>query len=172
MIINSLTHQEQRDYLSSMVPQQEQEVFRSLKHSYLEGAFIGRIFIVFKAAGMTGGVPNPPKILGRVKVHDFESDAEFGSDFSIEDMETRERLWIGHTPKRLFGYNIFMAVPTRLQLGWASNRDDEGNVRHTMVFGVLIRVHSRSEYCTEGKQYCLTPKRFKELYPDIEIDLR
>lgn len=170
MTPNVLSMKEHRDHLGSLVYTEDQELYKTLKHSYLEGAFVGRVFVVYRATGIIAGKPNPPQILGYIKVTDFESSPDYGSEVEIENLNTSERMWVGHIPNKLYNYDLFMSVPVVLQTTYSANYEGD-EVKNTLLFGVIIRALGRTEHCIDGATYALTPKRFHALYPSVELDL-
>ena len=164
-----LSLREVQDHLASFIPSSDKPTYKKLKFSQLEGAFIGRTFIAYKAKGVNGDAPNRPQIVTRFRVTDFCSNPETGSEAEIKDMSTGERVWVGHTPTRLWDYDLFMYIPPNVTLRWTMT-EHEGKTKHTLLFGLVTRMADRSETYADGKLFCLTPKRMWDLYPDLHQD--
>lgn len=166
-ILSLRKHQE---HLASLIYTQDQTLYSSLKHSQLEGAFKNRVFVVFKGNGKTEGAYSTPTILGRLKVLAFEVNDEVGCEVLIKNMDTGEERWIGHVPERLWGYRVFAQIPPNVELHWSA-RGGEREVSHTLVFGMVFRMADHPESVTPGQTYILSPKKFKNLFPNHEVDL-
>ncbi len=156
---------EVQNHLASLIPISDLQVFQGLKFAQLEGAFIGRVFTVYKAAGQQGGEPNAPKVLTRLRVDDFCADAETGPAALIKDISTKERIWVDTTPTRLWEFPLFMQIPPNVTLRWTLRREGD-EVKTMLLFGLVTRMANRSETYTDGATYCLTPRRMRDLYPD------
>jgi hypothetical protein len=161
-----LSLRESQDHLNSLIPPKYQSLRASLTHSELESAFRERLFIVYRANGRG----KPPTILAWLKVKGCGLTPESGFGASIQNLETGEMLGVGHTPERLFGYDLFMQVPSEMSIRWTGKRH-QGYLNFTLLFALIIIMRNRSETCTPGAVYCLTPNRFKKLYPNVSVDL-
>ena len=156
---DALSLHETQQHLASFIPHADQDVFTSLKHAQLEGAFVGRIFIVYKAAGPNG----EPRILTRLRVEDFTASSKLGPAVLIKDTNTGDTLWVDTVPTRLWSYPLFMQIPPNVTLRWTMGRHGEA-LESTLLFGIVTKMENRSEGYTAGAIYCLTPKRLRDLY--------
>ena len=167
-VLSLRSHQ---DFLASQIREQDKALFDSFSYCRMDGAFVNRVFIVYKAKGRDKfGDPVPPVILTTFKVVDFSVHPEFGSETLVQDTASLDETWVGHTPERMFGYDIFMQTPPDLHVQWAA-KELGRDVRHTLIFGLILKTKTKAERCTDGETFCLTPKRFKSLYPNVMFDL-
>ena len=157
--------------LASRIKGDDRAVFNAYGHLRVEAAFNGRIFVVYKPTGLDkSGNHNPPEILTTLKVTDFWAAHEMGAEVLIEDMGTGEELRITHTPKRVFNYDLFIQVPPIMKMRWGA-RLSEGRITRSLAFALLIKSKNRSDFYSARNTYCETPNRFRDLYPNVDLEL-
>lgn len=158
--------------LESRMMSPDREVYAGFRHMRVDAAFLGRIFIVYKPSGLTPeGQHKSPDVLTQVKVIDFNATAKAGCTLSLEDLTTGETMTVGHIPSRLFGYDVFVASPPFQRLRW-DGRHDQGSVRRSLAFGILIKTRTRSDWYSAGATMVESPKGFRTLYPNVDLPLQ
>lgn len=144
----------------------DREEFAAYKSLKMAGAFLDRIFIVYRNTD----VAQEPKILTQVRVTAFRTDARLGSEVEIEDLRTHEVLTVGYIPKRLFNYDIFVGVANRQRVNWDASLV-HGVVRRSMSFGLLLKERSRSGNYSVGTTAIETPVGFRALFPEAPLHI-
>lgn len=158
--------------LVSRMPSPDREIYQSYKHLSISSAFIGRIYVLYKPTGLTAeGSHRAPEIMGQVKVLGFACDASKGCEIEIEDLNTGAILRANFIPQRLFDYDVFVSVPPYSRLRW-DGHVKEGTVKRSMSFGVLFKQRTRSDFYSANCPMCETLKRFRELYPTVDLPVR
>lgn len=153
--------------LVSHMPEEDQRRFLNYGHNRVEPAFLNRVFIVYKPTGLLpGGQHRQPEILNLVKVIDFSVDPAEGCYVVLKDQTTQQELRIGHVPRRVYGYPVYMSVPTKLQLKWDA-RNVGNRVWRSLSFALLVKTKNRSDFFSKGNTYLETPNTFKRLYPAV-----
>lgn len=162
-----LTDQENLANLEIQLEKEERKLYRELKPSRIEAAFLNRLFLVFNVE--ENGVPN---ILTTIKVTDFWINAKEGAVAVLEDLETGQEIELDHVPVRLFHFEAFMSIPPISKVRWDARLDDDNIIRRSLVFPVLIAAKSRNGRMGSGGVYVETPKRFMEKFPGHNLPLR
>lgn len=149
----------------------DREVYQSFRHLRVEAAFLNRVYVVYRPTGLTRDKQHKqPEILGQVKVIGFSCDAREGCLMTLEDLTTGAIQQVGFIPKRLFGYDVFVAVPPFSRIRWDA-RPDNGAIRRSMAFGILIKTRTKSDHYSMGAVMLESPKGFRALYPAAQYDL-
>lgn len=147
---------------------EECEAYKALK---VEGAFVDRIFVIYKPRGFDGaGAHRDPEVLTQVKVTAFSVDAFLGGSIRIEDLTTHEVMTVGYIPKRLFSYDVFISVPPRQRVNWDAAMI-EGQLRRSMSFGLLFKTKSKADFYSFGSTSAETPANFRALFPASTLKL-
>lgn len=168
---NFLSEQASLDDLFSRMVSPDREVCREYKCLKVEPSFIDRIFIVYKPTGLTrDGEHKEPEVLTQVKVRSFRCDDKKGCEVEIEDTITHEVMVISYIPRRLFGYDAFVAVAPRQRLVWDATVF-QGRVRRHLSFMLMFKVRSASDNYSQGCTGVETPAKFRELYPTVQVTL-
>lgn len=153
--------------LVSHMPEDDQRRFNNFGHFRVEAAFINRVFIVYKPTGLTpAGKHNPPEVVNLLKVIDFGVDIREGCYIVLKDQNTQQELNIGHVPRRVYEYPIFMSVPTKLMLRYDA-RNVNNRVWRSLSFAVLVKAKNKADFYSKGNTYAETPASFKRLYPNV-----
>lgn len=162
-----LTDQENLANLELQLGKDDRKLYRELKPSRIEAAFLNRLFLVFTVDD--AGAPN---IMTTLKVTDFWINAKEGAVAVLEDLETGQELELDHAPVRLFDFDAFMSIPPISKIRWDGRLDDDNVIRRNLVFPVLIAAKSRNGRMGSGGVYVETPKRFMEKFPGHALPLR
>jgi hypothetical protein len=152
--------------LVSHMPEEEQKRFLNYGHNRIEPVFVDRIFVVYKATGLTASKQHkPPEILTTLRVKDFSVDSRNGAVVTIEDDTYKSELKIGHVPRKVFNYALYMSVPVRLQLKYDA-RNVHGRVWRSLSFALLVKTKNRADFYSLGNTYAETPNKLRKLYPE------
>jgi hypothetical protein len=152
--------------LISRMPESERVQHIKFGHLRIESAFAGRIFILYKPTGLNAlRQHREPDVVTSLLITDYLCDALVGSTARVVDQSNGSMMSIGHVPKRIFEYDIFMAMPSRMQLRWDARAVD-GRVLRSLSFAVLIKTKNKSDFYSQGNLYCETPRGFLALYPN------
>lgn len=154
------------DDLFSRMESPDREAFESLRNLRVEAAFLDRFFIVYR----TPVAGEKPEILTQMRVVGYRSDARTGSDVEIEDMTTKARMTVGYTPRRLFGYDIFVGVAPHQRVNWDA-KVHKGEIYRSMSFGLLIKQQSKPEFQLPGQDAIETPAGLLAQFPWIDLHL-
>lgn len=167
-----LTDADNAAALAAEVNPEDRADFKLFGHNRLESAFVDRIFIVYECQGRnTKNIQLPPKILTTVRVVGFRGDYTSGFEVKFLDEVTQETMTIGHVPKRLFDYPIFVAIPPRLTVKWDAQFMGDKLVR-SLLFAILVKARNKATWFSKGNVYMETPNVLRDLYPHIELDLK
>ena len=74
-------------------------------------------------------------------------------------------------PKRVFGYQIYMSVPPRLQLRWDARALPDGRIWRSMCLALLIKTRNRADFYSKDNTYCETVNSVRKLYPAVAPEL-
>jgi hypothetical protein len=153
--------------LVSHMPEEEQKRYENYGHLRIEAAFVNRIFIAYKPTGLTrAGKHKAPEIVNLIKVLDFEVDPRHGSIVTLKDQQTEQEQTVHHVPRRVYGYPIFVSIPTNLALRWDA-RLVNGRVWRSLSFALLIKTRNRADFYSYGNTYMEAPNVFRRLYPEV-----
>ena len=163
--------QENLAELVTHMPEDDQRRYAGFGHNRVEAVFLDRVFIVYKPMGLTATNQHvPPEILNTVRVIDFSVDPRHGAQVVFKEQNTQQELVIGHVPRRVYGYPIYVSVPTKLTLRWDGRRLPDGRVWRSLSFALLVKTKNKSSFYSRGNTYFETPNRLKELYPTVTGD--
>jgi hypothetical protein len=105
--------------LVSRMPETERAQYLRFGHLRIESAFAGRIFILYKPTGLNAlRQHREPHVISSLLITDFLSDAKAGSSAKLVDQTNGATMMVGHVPRRIFDYELFMAMPSRMLLRW------------------------------------------------------
>ncbi len=128
------------------------------------------MFIVYQPTGLTtNNRHKPPQVLNILKVVDFSVDPRHGCQVVIKEEQTNQELAIGHVPRRVYGYPIYMSVPAKLTVRWDGRVLEDGRVWRSLSFAVLIKSKNKADFYSKGNTYIETPNRLKQLYPEQQF---
>jgi hypothetical protein len=154
--------------LVTHMPEEDAHRFNKYGHLRIEGAFVDRVFVVYSPTGLTSANKHKaPEVLNIIKVIDFSVDARTGCQIVLKDEQTQQELVIGHVPRRVYAYHIYMSMPTNMTVPWDGRLLDDGRVWRSLSFAVLIKTRNRSDYYSKGNHYIETPNRLKQLFPEV-----
>jgi hypothetical protein len=166
-----LTEVENSAALAAEMPPGDRSEYDGYGHNRIESAFVDRDFVVYECQGRDSkNIQRPPKILTTVRVIDFRADYASGCEVRLLDKTTQDTLKVGHVPRRVFDYPVFMAVPARLRIAWDAQWHGDRLMR-SLLFAVLIKARNKSEFLSKGNVYMETPNRVRELFPHVELNL-
>lgn len=158
--------------LIRQMPQQDQDEYNSFGHLRVDAGYVGRIFILYKPTGIgPDNSQGEPDIRGQVRIKDWMCSPSKGSSIVIEDMLTGGLQVVGHTPQRLFDYDVFVAVPPYQRLRYEARSMGDG-IQRSLLFSISIKTQVRSKSYAAGVTFCETPKGFRELYPESKTEIR
>lgn len=155
--------------LLTRMPEEDRTRFQNYGHNRLEAAFVDRVFVIYKPTGL---LPNKqhrePEVLNTVRITDFKVDHVEGARITLLEDNLKQEMIVGHVPKKLFGYPIYVSVPARLTLRWDARLvSAQGRVARSLSFAVLVKTKNRSDFYSKGNTYCETPAKFTQLYPSV-----
>src|SRR5688572_10959321 len=134
--------------------EEDQRRFKSYGHNRIEAAFVNRVFIVYKATGLSApGRHKDPEILSLVKVVDFNDNARNDGVVTLEENNQNQQLQVGHVPHKLFNFPIYVSVPSRMELKWDARRLEDGRVWRTLSFAMLVKTKNRSNFYSIANTY-------------------
>lgn len=153
--------------LVSHMPEDDQRKFNNYGHFRVEPVFVDRVFVIYKATGLTASkIHKPPQVLSVLRVTGVTIDSRSGVGVILEDDTYKSTLALSHVPKKVFNYDIYMSVPARLQLRW-DGRTVNNRVWRSLSFALLIKTKNRSNFYSQGNTYIETPNKLRQLYPDV-----
>ena len=124
--------------LVSRMPEGERAQYNRFGHLWIQSAFAGRIFIVYQPTGLTPTKQHrEPNVLTTLEVLDFVADSKNGCSVRIEDAANGAVMAFSHTPRRVFDYDFFMSVPSRMNLRWDAREHDD-RIERSMSFAVAL----------------------------------
>lgn len=107
------------DELVDRMPAPERSLCRTFGHLRIESAFADRLFILYRPTGLNALKQHrEPHIVTTLLLSDFMCDSKAGSSAKVVDTANGMTMAIGHVPRRVFDYELFMAIPTRMYLRW------------------------------------------------------
>jgi hypothetical protein len=164
-----LSDQDNSAALAAEMAVEDRADFNSFGHNKLEPAFVDRILIVWECLGRTSkDIPRPPKTLTTVRVTGFHADYVSGCEVSLLDEGNNRSMRVGHVPKRLFDFPIFVGVPPRLMMKWDAQPVGDRLVR-SLLFALLLKTRNKSSFRSKGNTYIETPNQLRDLFPDVEL---
>lgn len=161
-----------RDLVSQMPEMARTQYDDNFGHRGVEAAFVGRVFVAYKAKGRApDGACNPPEILNLIKVTSFEVTAEDGARVTLVEQNEGNRQVVTYVPERLFGMPIYVSIPPRLTVRWDVHEAD-GKMFRSLAFALLVKTRNRSDFCSKGNTYLQTPNGFHKMYAGVMDDFR
>lgn len=155
--------------LASRIPEPDRALYRDFKALAIHAAFDDRVFIVYKPQGLTAeGQHRPPQVVARLRCMGFAATSRNGAEVQIENLETGDVAYVGYIPSRVFGLDVFMAVPPNMRLKWDVHARRGAMIR-SMSYALLIKTRSRSDWYSANVDMCETPNKLKELYSDVVL---
>lgn len=147
-----LTDADLYDQMVARLNPADSRAFARTKHARIITAAPGRTLVVYRMA------ERRPTVLTRVSIVDLASD-EYGMNMEMIDLQTNEKVMVGHAPQRLFLYPMFLSLPAHCE---ARYRVRPGDVDKPGLFTwpVYIRTESRRHLREVGVTYCETAKVF------------
>lgn len=147
------------------------EVCAGFQHLQMVQCFIDRLFVVYKPTGLTReNQHREPEVLTRIKVTGFRANAVTGAEIDLLDLGTNQVMTVSYIPKRLFDYDAFVSVPPKQRLHWDA-QNVRGYIRRAMHFQMLVKVRTKADFYSQGVTAVETPARFRELYPEVTLQL-
>ena len=132
-----------------MTRQLDPDAFRAYHrtlHARVETAAPGAEFVIYR---MVGG---EPLVLTNIQVIDLSGD-DMGLSSEILDITTGDKMYVDYSPKQLFDYPIFVALPLHCRVHWRSIPEDVGS-SGTLTWPLYIRTGSRVHLREVGVIYC------------------
>lgn len=152
--------------LVSRMPESERLQHLRFGHLRIESAFAGRVFILYRPTGLNALKQHrEPHVVGSLLLTDFMCDAIAGSSAKLVDQTNGATMALGHVPRRIFDYELFMAMPSRMMLRW-DGRAVDNKILRSLSFAVLIKTKNKSDFYSQGNLYCESPNSFLKLYPN------
>gem|GEM_PF-2638293 len=153
--------------LVSHMAEEDQRRFNNYGHFRIEAAFIDRVLIVYKPTGLLANKRHrEPEILTTVKILDFGVEPRDGCYATLQESKDNREMTLGHVPKRLFGYPIYVSIPPRVTLRWDARMVND-RVWRSLSFALLIKTKNKADFYSHGNVYAETPLNFKRLYPGV-----
>lgn len=157
--------------LESRMMSPDREIYQSYKNLRVDAAFLGRILIVYKPTGLTADNQHrEPEVLTQIKIVGFRADLKTGCVITLEDLSSGQVLEVSHIPVRLFHYDVFVGSPPFQRLRY-DGRIENGAVRRSLAFGILIKTRTRSDWYSASATMVESPKNFRALYPAVSMPL-
>lgn len=145
-----ISPREHFDLLVAKLPAKEQELFKNMKNTRAEAAYVGRSFVIYEIKD------RKPAILDQVSVLDFMANHETGTSCEVYSQLHSSVQIVGYQPTQLWKYPIFMHLPLHGKLRWSTVDGAEAS----LAFDILIRTQSRFSlrerkviYCEPGIQF-------------------
>lgn len=145
---------------SYMIPA-DQGPYNAYGHRWVESAFIGRTFVIYRA----GRNKQDAERLATIDVEDINLDTE-GVCLTLKNRGSTDRIEVRHVPTRLFRYAVFVQVPPKTVLKWNAQRGDNGRpARWLLSVGLLIKTRNNAEFHNKDNIYCCTLAEFEQRFP-------
>lgn len=149
--------------LVNAMPPHDCEVYNEFKSLRLESAFPGRVLIVYTLRN------GRPVDIEAVKFGELEIRVQTPPSIRVT---YRTRLLLFNTvPSRLADRDVYLSVPQNFKFEWAGQRIN-GVLDFRPHYAVLIKTRSKEDNKVEGNTYCVTLKRFREMYPESSDQAR
>ncbi len=166
-----LDSSESLDELVKRLPESDQAEWHKFGHLRVEPAFQDRLLAVYQACGKDHrGEQRAPKIHSIVRVISFVARDDTGCVMRIENQETGETMEVGHIPRKLFGFPIFIAVPPLFTLRW-DLREHRGKMLRSLSYLLFLKARNKAEFFSKGNYYAETPNHLRDLYPGFHLEL-
>lgn len=163
----------QQEMFSRLDPVTKAE-WDSYGHLRIEGAFQDRVFVVYEDTGRNNsGAWRAPKIITTVRVMSFRATDEDGCCVRLLNESCNETMDVGHLPKKVFGYPVFVAIPVSFALRWDVH-EHGGKMRRSLAYPLFVKARNRAEFHSKGNTYLESPNKMREeLFPrlDLKFDL-
>lgn len=155
--------------LADRIPGVDRAIYKDFKALAIQAAFDDRIFVLFKPTGLNErNEHRDPEILTSIRVINFRLNSTDAS-IRIMDENNGESMDLDYVPRRVFGYDVFMSIPPRMQLRWDA-RIIDCVVRRSLSYPILIKTKNRPDWYSAGVTYACTPNEFRRLYPQVDIN--
>lgn len=147
--------------LASYMLPTDQGPYNAYGHRWVEAAFIGRTFVIYRA----GRTKAEAERLALIDVEDITLDDE-GLCVALKNRNTEELIHIRHVPTRLFRYAVFVQVPPKTVLKWNAQRGDNGRpASWLMSVGLLLKTRNNADFHNKDNIYCCTLAEFEQRFP-------
>lgn len=133
--------------VQQMAPE-DQGPFNNYGHRFLESAFIGRSFVVYRACKRR----NEAEQVAVFDVIDLGLDAD-GLFVRMRNRHTKTELDIGHVPTRLGRYSVFAQIPAKNMMRRAARLGSDGKLEWTTDLGILFKVRNNPDFHNAGNIY-------------------
>lgn len=154
-----LSDEEAESALVTLMPEEERAAFLNYGHRWVESAFVGRTFVVYRA----GQGRREAEVLATYDVTNLAMDGT-GVSIELENRRSGERLVVDHTPRRLGRYGVFMQVPIKT-LFKLNARRDESDLRWLQSIGLLFKTKNKPDFHNKGNTYLCTLAEFSQKFP-------
>ncbi len=159
-----------QELLTHMAPAAQAE-WEAFGHLRVEPAFQDRVFVVYQASGKTsGGGQKPPVVHTTIRVLSFIARDETGCTVRLLNEVTNDELEVGHVPKKLFNYPIFVAIPPLFTLRYDA-RQHAGRVMRSLSYLLFVKARNKADFFSKDNFYMETPNRVRLLYPGVDLKL-
>lgn len=166
-----LGEEENKASLFAEMPPDERAEWESYSHLRVEAAFQDRVFVVFQPSGRgNNNIQRAPKVLTTVRVLSFVARDETGATVKLLNEGTNETMEIGHVPKKLFGYPVFVAIPPNFNLRWDVHRYASGTQR-SLSYILFVKTRNKSSFFSTKNTYMETPNTMRSLYSHLDLKL-
>lgn len=163
-----LDDQESEAELVLQMPAQEQAVYRNYGHRWIDSAYIGRTFVLYRAGKHRGAA----KVVTLIDVTEVSLTADAGMSCVLRDRNTGETQHVGHVPQRLFKYGVFVQFPVKVVLKWdAIQYDTHSPVVRRLQFALVIKTKNHPKWHNDGNTYIAIPRDFQAQFPQEELKI-
>jgi len=154
------------DLIARMSPD-DRQLYESFGHVWTDAAFVNRRFFVVKTAGKRrDGTPNPPEVLGSIRVIDFHCDAKIGSTCTLMDDKSSRTLQVGYVPVKLFRFPVFVSIPVYQGVKWEAKEQADGRYTRSLVWGICFKQQSSIKFYNRDNVSVLTPNQYQQAFGD------
>ena len=160
-----LSERENLHELVSHMKKHERVGWLDFGHLELVPCFKDRVLIMYKV--------NPdrsPAIQFYVDVVGITINDIFGVMIEVSARNNKVTQWVTAIPAKLFGMNVYASVPTRCEVRWDAHYDGV-KVNRSLMYTILVKTANKPVFNNAGNTYLLTPNKFKELFPLVEVEL-
>lgn len=166
-----LTEGESMNALIALMTPEDAGSYQNYGHLKVEAAFDDRVFVVYQPRGERFGAKTvaeqkDPTVISMIRVIGLTTDIRSGANVRLFDEASGTEMSVGYVPKKLFGYPIFVSLPTEMTLRLGS-QIRENKVHRSFQFALLIKTRNRSNFYSTGNFYMETPNNFRKLFPAV-----
>lgn len=166
-----LDPEESQSELLTHLDEQTRQEYEGYGNNRIEAAFQDRVFIVYQATGRDGkNVQRPPDFIAKLRILSFIARDENGCVMRLLNEEKNQIEEIGHVPKKIFGFPIFISIPQSFTLKWDAH-EHFGRMQRTLSYVVYIKARNRADFFSRGNFYCETLNKMKELYRHLDLNI-